>query len=285
MIIYNSSCLLLNYKMDDVELLGNYVIKKIRQSRIGDIIIKKGKILSENDQRKIGDRMIEFAEKYGIKYMSITTASLFDEEITSSTSLFPVNLYKDSFKALEEVLNRPCQRKEDHQHRGDIDIKRTYSTIELWTPLYKSSFISNIMASSSRIFSLAESVECPYEILDYQLSDNIVDCVNTNESLGWDEPPERRKYFVEDGKYEQNDPIEGHEESEKIWRADSQWILFGESAGSINFFARSDNDLFSKGQSSLDEIYDDLSVEKHLEILENWLQETEKDYCYHVVIF
>jgi hypothetical protein len=265
-------------EINNIELMGNLIVKKIRQSNIGDIIIKKGKNLPEMEQRKIGDRMVKLAQKYGIKYMSITTANSLDgNEITLETSLFPVDLYKDSFKALEEVLRRPCQRKGPHDHRGSININRKYSTLELWTPLYKDLTTSDIMATSPRIFSLADSVDCPFDLLDYPLSDNIVDCVDTDESLGWKDPPERREFFLENGRFERNDPIEGHEESIRISNARSQWILFGESAGSINFLSRADSNLFSTGQSALDAIYDNLTLNEHLEILESWFQETSDE--------
>lgn len=264
---------------------GDLVVKKIKQSCISAIIIKKGKELSDEERREIGNKMIELVQKYGIKYNTVTTEDKHFNDDNSecyetSESIFPVNLYRESFETLNEVLKNPCKRSTPHEHKGGIDFTEI-TTLDLWASLHEDKDKLNIMANSKRIRDLAAELECPYDLLGHELSNEIVDWVCTDECLGWIEEERDRKLFVEDGKHERLEGVEGHLESQEMAKNHHQYVLFGDVSNrtGIDHLPKPVQNVYIDTKSSLNDIYGDVGIEKLLEILEEWLNEavTERE--------
>jgi hypothetical protein len=118
-----------------------------------------------------------------------------DNEEAKGSFLFPDFIYNESLQALKDILNNKCNcpNPEESHKWCFVDLETTYGTLDTW---YKYSS-DHIMSNPKRIREIAEELECPYKLLsDEELMREIIDWIDTDESLGWSSIPDRRKHFV-----------------------------------------------------------------------------------------
>ncbi len=182
-----------NNKLIDVYQLVHEVSTKLHQENMIEILCDKAESLSFEERLKLGDRVIELADTYGPKYLSV--------QVNDEIFLFPSEIYRASLSALSDVLSRSCNCSNKHDNYK-VDMDHKYSTTDTWFLPYSKYRHDYVMSHPKRIYEMAEGLSCPYELLmNDDLRIEIIDWVNTNESLGWESPPERRQNFLEDCKF------------------------------------------------------------------------------------
>lgn len=177
----------------------NEITEKLYNEDMIAQIIEKSESLSDENKRLLGDKIIELIDQCNIKFLSVIIPG--EDEDGYIVRLFPAHIYRESLVTLADTLTRQCDcpdPKESHQHyRVDVDYE--YSLLDCW---FLNCCYDNILSRPQRIRELSSQLKCPYELLNNE--DNrieIMDWIDTDESLGWSDPPERRKHFIETGKF------------------------------------------------------------------------------------
>lgn len=158
----------------------------------------KCKNLTQDEKFVLGDKLMKLVEEIPIVYRKVSFRFRdrdTDEEINGNY-IFPDKIYSETLKCLNEILNRPCNcsNPEESHKWCNVDLNTEYSTFDAW---YKYAS-DHVMVYPSRIEEIAKELECPYKLLsDEKIMDEIIDWVDTGERLGWTEPPEKRKHFIE----------------------------------------------------------------------------------------
>lgn len=198
-------------------------------------IAKRGELLDADERCRLGDRLLELVHECAPRLVGVEVPRLADcdslgyplpptEDVVASppsspdetlsaslVHLFPVRLYSASVTTLAGALTRPCdceQPEISHAHCS-ADCTTIYAFDEAWWLSYcclqcevRAYTMDNIMAKPERVREFCESLKCPYDALKDDRRDELLDWVATDESLGWEPPPERRAHFVESGRYE-----------------------------------------------------------------------------------
>lgn len=187
------------------------VSKRLQRENLSDNIRKKAKDLSLEEKSYIGDKIYKFVKENDVKYLKVIVPYLVDDDDdekerkqTLVTYMFPKNIYYPSLLMLSNMLKRKCNcdNPEESHKNCFIDLVTEYSILDIWFK-HEELHYDDIMASSERIKQLAEDplTFCSFSLLKENRNE-IINWVNTNERLGWTEEPEKRKYFVEDRKFQ-----------------------------------------------------------------------------------
>lgn len=177
--------------------------ESLRRENMLEILQEKAKLLSSAERRRLGEQLIDLADNYGVKYLSLTLPPHPDDDDDKpSLYLFPSQTYRPSLLALAEVLTKSCNcsNPELSHKQCTVNVEYEYSTTDAW---FMEASSDNILSTPQRIRELADGLECPYQLLlDEERSIEIIDWVDTAERLGWEPPPQRRHHFVETMTYE-----------------------------------------------------------------------------------
>ncbi len=215
--------------MDD--LFFSNLNEQIRREDMLQILKEKAKLLPGPERRHMGEQLINLADEYGVKYLSLTLPPPYEDDEDYEDSpilyLFPSQTYRASLLALEEVLRRPCNCTNPQlSHKYcTVNIKDEYTTTDAWFLGFDS---YHILANPRRIRELAEELECPYQLLsDQERNLEIIDWVDTGEKLGWSSPPERRRHFMESGAFHRSK--DEFDENADVYTLYTQYITWVKS--------------------------------------------------------
>jgi hypothetical protein len=257
------------------------VSNRLVRESLSENIREKAKKLSLEEKSYVGDKIYNFVKEHDIKYLKVVVPYVTDEDDDDEekkqeilTYMFPKNIYYASLTMLSNMLKRKCNctNPEESHKNCQIDLITEYSILDMWFKK-QDYFSDSIMASPERIKELAEDpfTHCPFSLLKENRIE-IINWIDTNEALGWVEPPERRKYFVEDGLYQRrkdvfdpNDDLNGllnsyFESVRNEFDTQTKIKLLSNSWGLINNFGTSDGFL---------RITDNKSKKYHIPYLKN----------------
>lgn len=269
---------------DMPQLISN-VFSKLREEDLIEQLIKKTKTLSREELMRFGDRVIDLADRCGVKYYGVSVPFYQDDNDdynTVSTNekyindnhpqiyLFPAQTYRESILELENILNRPCtciDPKNSHKYCS-VNSSHKYSTIDAWFGNYN---YDHIMANPKRIRELAEELDCTHKLFsNRKLFRQIIDWVCTGESLGWFAPPRRRKHFVETGLFDRRkDEFDVSDDAHVLFQ---RYVTIVESETGerrkVNLLNRAFGMLRSFGTSDMYSIFtiNDLSTKSEIKI-------------------
>ena len=123
----------------DAPALMFEVSKKLWEESLINQLIEKAIDLSQKELMTFGDRIIDLADRCGVKYYGVTVPLDQDDNRQYRTYLFPAETYRESIFELENILHQPCNcsdPKISHKY-CTVNSSHLYETTDAWFGEYE----------------------------------------------------------------------------------------------------------------------------------------------------